>query len=59
MAKPTTTSHQGPTPIRWKDEWTQHVPPQLDYVWDQGAILVLLLGWIGWEWLLRRFSGLL
>jgi len=38
---------------------SQQVPPQLEYVWDQGAIMVLLLLWGGSEWLLRRLSGLL
>jgi hypothetical protein len=38
---------------------SQQVPPQLEYVWDQGAIMVLLLIWGGSEWLLRRLSGLL
>ena len=38
---------------------SQHVPPQLEYIWDQGAIMVLLLVWGGCEWLLRRVAGLL
>jgi hypothetical protein len=38
---------------------SQRVPPQLEYIWDQGAIMVLLLVWGGGEWLLRRISGLL
>lgn len=38
---------------------SQHVPPQLEYIWDKGAIMVLLLVWGGCEWLLRRLSGLL
>jgi hypothetical protein len=38
---------------------SQHVPPQLEYIWDQGAIMVLLLVWGGSEWLLRRLAGLL
>jgi hypothetical protein len=38
---------------------SQRVPPQLEYVWDNGAIMVLLLVWAGCEWLLRRTAGLL
>jgi hypothetical protein len=38
---------------------SQQVPPQLEYIWDHGAIMVLLLVWGGCEWLLRRLSGLL
>jgi hypothetical protein len=38
---------------------SQRVPPQLEYVWDNGLIMVLLLVWAGSEWLLRRLAGLL
>ena len=38
---------------------SQRVPPQLEYIWDNGALMVVLLVWAGSEWLLRRFSGLL
>ena len=38
---------------------SQQVPPQLEYIWDHGALMVVLLVWGGSEWLLRRFSGLL
>jgi hypothetical protein len=38
---------------------SQRVPPQLEYIWDNGALMVVLLIWGGSEWLLRRFSGLL
>jgi hypothetical protein len=38
---------------------SQRVPPQLEYIWDSGAVMVVLLVWGGAEWLLRRFSGLL
>ena len=33
------------------------VPPRLEYVWDQGIVLTLLLLWAGAEWLLRRLAG--
>jgi len=38
---------------------SQRVPPQLEYIWDNAAIMVLLLIWAGCEWLLRRMAGLL
>jgi hypothetical protein len=38
---------------------SQRVPPQLEYIWDNGVIMVLLLVWAGAEWLLRRLAGLL
>jgi hypothetical protein len=34
------------------------MPPQLEYVWDQGWILTALLGWMGLEWIVRRATGL-
>jgi hypothetical protein len=34
------------------------VPPQLEYLWDHGLIMTLLLVWAGVEWLLRRAAGL-
>jgi hypothetical protein len=38
---------------------SQRVPPQLEYIWDSGAVMVVLLVWGGSEWLLRRAAGLL
>lgn len=35
------------------------VPPKLEYIWDQGFVMVLLLMWAGVEWLIRRLVGLL
>jgi len=35
------------------------IPPQLEYVWDRGWILFLLLAWTGSEWIFRRFAGML
>ena len=35
------------------------VPPRPRYVWDQGIFLVLLLVWVGAEWLIRKRGGLL
>jgi hypothetical protein len=37
----------------------EHVPPKLEYIWDQGTIMVLILVWTGSEWLLRRCAGLI
>lgn len=34
------------------------VPPQLEFIWDQGWILAALLGWMGVEWIVRRTAGL-
>lgn len=33
-------------------------PPSPRYAWDRLAILLLLLGWMGLEWIGRRLSGL-
>jgi hypothetical protein len=33
-------------------------PPKLEYIWDQGAVMTLLLLWIGVEWIVRRLTGL-
>lgn len=33
-------------------------PPRLEYLWDQGAIMTLLLVWMGLEWIIRRLTGL-
>ena len=35
------------------------VPPQLEYIWDEGWVMFLLLLWAGSEWLLRRKAGML
>ena len=35
------------------------VPPQLEYVWDSGILMFLLLLWCGSEWVLRRVADLL
>lgn len=35
------------------------VPPKLEYIWDQGFVMVLILMWAGTEWLIRRLVGLL
>jgi hypothetical protein len=34
------------------------MPPTLEYIWDRGAILTLLLVWMGIEWITRRALGL-
>jgi hypothetical protein len=33
-------------------------PPRLEYIWDKASVMLLLLGWLGAEWLLRRMAGL-
>ena len=33
-------------------------PPRLEYLWDRGLILTLLLVWMGIEWITRRVAGL-
>lgn len=33
-------------------------PPRLEYIWDQGVIMTLLLVWMGLEWIFRRLTGL-
>jgi hypothetical protein len=33
------------------------VPPRLEYIWDQGIVMTLLLIWAGVEWLVRRMAG--
>ncbi|MBX3444319.1 MAG: hypothetical protein KF774_18090 [Planctomyces sp.] len=33
-------------------------PPQIEYVWDRMSLMLLLLGWLSCEWLLRRIAGL-
>jgi hypothetical protein len=33
------------------------VPPRLEYIWDQGIVMTLLLVWAGAEWVLRRMAG--
>ncbi len=33
-------------------------PPRLEYLWDRGVILTLLLMWMGIEWITRRAAGL-
>jgi hypothetical protein len=33
-------------------------PPKLQYLWDQGMIMTLLLVWMGMEWIFRRLTGL-
>lgn len=33
-------------------------PPTLEYLWDQGVIMTLLLVWMGLEWIFRRLTGL-
>jgi len=33
-------------------------PPRIEYVWDRASIMLLLLAWMGAEWLLRRAAGL-
>jgi hypothetical protein len=33
-------------------------PPRSEYIWDHGAIMTLLLLWIGIEWIVRRLTGL-
>lgn len=38
---------------------TMVVPPKLEYIWDNGIVMVLLLIWAGTEWLIRRLVGLL
>jgi hypothetical protein len=42
-----------------RHQLSRQIPPELHYVWDKPAILVVLLTWIGCEWLLRRLAGLL
>ena len=37
---------------------SMEMPPQLEYVWDKGLILTLLLLWMGLEWIVRRITGL-
>ncbi len=34
------------------------IPPEPHYIWDRTLILVVLLSWIGSEWLVRRWAGL-
>jgi hypothetical protein len=54
----------GPTEVdSFEDRLQQHreallVPPQREYLWDRGIIMVLLLTWAGVEWLFRRAAGL-
>ena len=33
-------------------------PPKMEYIWDHGAVMTLLLVWIGIEWIVRRLTGL-
>lgn len=35
------------------------VPPRPEYVWNRTWVMVLLLGWAGGEWLIRKKGGLL
>ncbi len=35
------------------------VPPEAKYLWDQMALMVLLLAWMGCEWIFRRLAGML
>jgi hypothetical protein len=37
---------------------SQEMPPTLEYIWDRGAVLTLLLVWMGIEWITRRALGL-
>ena len=37
---------------------SMEMPPQLEYIWDRGLILTLLLMWMGIEWIVRRTTGL-
>jgi hypothetical protein len=35
------------------------VPPRPQKIWDRGWLLVMLLGWAGLEWIVRKLGGLL
>jgi hypothetical protein len=35
------------------------VPPEAEYMWDQMALMLLLLTWSGCEWIFRRLAGML
>jgi hypothetical protein len=35
------------------------IPTEPKYIWDNGAILFIMLLWLGLEWLMRRKAGLL
>src|SRR5690606_26626580 len=59
-----------PRPLRTLDAQTGGVfceaadpdrlaPPRLEYLWDRGALLGLMLTGAGVEWLLRRATGML
>ena len=40
-----------------RDEAAQNVPARPAYVWPRAWIMILLVGWAGAEWLLRRKAG--
>ncbi len=42
-----------------RQQSARQIPPEPQYVWDQAGIMVLLLMWMGGEWLLRRLIGLI
>ncbi len=42
-----------------KHQESRGVLPQVNFLWDKGPILVVLLVWMGAEWLGRRRAGLL
>jgi hypothetical protein len=35
------------------------VPPRPEYVWDRAWVMVLLLSWLGLEWIGRRLAGMI
>jgi len=37
---------------------SMEMPPRLEYIWDSGWVLTVLLMWMGLEWIVRRTAGL-
>jgi hypothetical protein len=41
-----------------RDQLARQVPAEPEYLWDRAGVMILLLMWMGCEWLLRRLAGL-